>query len=100
MASRHHPIALWRMTPRQARKVWLLELGDGWAIAMIVTGLYLCWPRGQGLLKALWPRLHAGPRIQVRDLHACIAVGIVTGSGASGGSDSSRHGSVRHRGLH
>lgn len=53
---------------------WLLELGDGWAIAMIVTGLYLWWPRGRGLLQALWPRLHAGPRILIRDLHACVAV--------------------------
>jgi uncharacterized iron-regulated membrane protein len=38
---------------------WLLELGDGWAIAMIITGLYLWWPRGRGLVRALLPRLHA-----------------------------------------
>ena len=53
---------------------WLLELGDGWAIAMIVTGLCLWWPRGRRLPQALWPRLHAGPRILIRDLHACVAV--------------------------
>jgi uncharacterized iron-regulated membrane protein len=29
----------------------------------------------QGRLpQALWPRLHAGPRILIRDLHACVAV--------------------------
>jgi uncharacterized iron-regulated membrane protein len=53
---------------------WLLELGDGWAIAMIVTGLYLWWLRGRRLVRALWPRFHAGPRILLRDLHACVAV--------------------------
>jgi uncharacterized iron-regulated membrane protein len=76
--------------PSASPEVWLLELGDGWAIAMIVTGLFSLMAAGAGTLKALWPRLDAGPRILVRDLHACIAVGIVTetGSGASGGSDS------------
>jgi uncharacterized iron-regulated membrane protein len=53
---------------------WLLELGDGWAIAMIMTGLYLWWPRGRGLFQALQPRFHAGPRVLIRDLHACVAV--------------------------
>jgi len=52
---------------------WLLELGDGWAIVMIVTGLYLWWPRGRGL-RALWPRFRAGSRALLRDLHACVAV--------------------------
>jgi uncharacterized iron-regulated membrane protein len=51
---------------------WLLELGDGWAIVMIATGLYLWWPRGRGV-RALWPRFHAGPRVLLRDLHACVA---------------------------
>ena len=53
---------------------WLLELGDCWAIVMIVTGLYLWWPRGRSPLKALWPRFHAGPRLLLRDLHATVAV--------------------------
>jgi uncharacterized iron-regulated membrane protein len=52
---------------------WLLELGDGWAIVMIATGLYLWWPRGRGM-RALWPRVRAGPRVLLRDLHACVAV--------------------------
>jgi uncharacterized iron-regulated membrane protein len=52
---------------------WLLELGDGWAIVMLATGLYLWWPRGRGL-RALWPRFSAGSRILLRDLHACVAV--------------------------
>ena len=56
---------------------WLLELGDCWAIVMIVTGFYLWWPRGRSLWKALWPRFHAGPRLLLRDLHAIVAVTFV-----------------------
>ena len=53
---------------------WLLELGDGWAILMILTGLYLWWPRGRGFLAGLWPRWSNGGRVLVRDLHSCVAV--------------------------
>ena len=53
---------------------WLLELGDCWAIVMILTGWYLWWPRGRSVGAALWPRLKSGPRVLVRDLHASIAV--------------------------
>jgi len=51
---------------------WLLELGDGWAILMLATGLYLWWPRGRGVA-ALWPRTGAGTRVLLRDLHSCVA---------------------------
>lgn len=53
---------------------WLLELGDGWAIVMILAGWYLWWPRGRGIFAALWPRAHSGLRVLLRDLHACVAV--------------------------
>jgi uncharacterized iron-regulated membrane protein len=53
---------------------WLLELGDGWAIFMIITGLYLWWPRGRSLRGVLVPRFGARLRILLRDLHACVAV--------------------------
>ncbi len=53
---------------------WLLELAASWAIVMIITGLYLWWPHGRSLRQALWPRFSAGPRILLRDLHACVAV--------------------------
>jgi uncharacterized iron-regulated membrane protein len=53
---------------------WLLELGDCWAIVMILTGFYLWWPRGRSLRDTLWPRTNLGARILVRDLHACVAV--------------------------
>jgi uncharacterized iron-regulated membrane protein len=53
---------------------WLLELGNCWAIIMIVSGLYLWWPRGRSLWQALRLRLDAGPRVLLRDLHAIVAV--------------------------
>lgn len=53
---------------------WLLELGACWTIVMILTGLYLWWPRGRSLAAALLPRLRRGPRLFWRDLHACVAV--------------------------
>ena len=52
---------------------WLLELGDGWCIVMVLTGLYLWWPRSrQGLAGVLYPRLRAGARIFWKDIHAVI----------------------------
>jgi uncharacterized iron-regulated membrane protein len=53
---------------------WLLELADGWAIFMILSGLYLWWPRQRGFLAALRPRFDRGARLAVRDLHAIVAV--------------------------
>ncbi len=49
---------------------WLVELAASWAIVMIVTGLYLWWPRGRGLAGVVWPRLSSGSRLFWRDLHA------------------------------
>ena len=60
--------------PLGAAGSWLLELADGWAIFMIASGLYLWWPRGRGFLAALWPRVHHGRRVLMRDLHASVAV--------------------------
>jgi uncharacterized iron-regulated membrane protein len=45
---------------------WLVELAASWAIVMILTGLYLWWPRGRGLAGVVWPRARAG----LRDVHA------------------------------
>lgn len=60
--------------PLGAPGSWLLELGDCWAMVMILTGLYLWWPRGRGLLACFIPRLKQGTRTAIRDLHATIAV--------------------------
>ena len=48
----------------------LVELAASWAIVMIMTGLYLWWPRGRGLAGVVWPRLGLGGRMALRDLHA------------------------------
>jgi uncharacterized iron-regulated membrane protein len=53
---------------------WLLELGDGWAIFMILSGVYLWWPRGRSLCESLWPRFGLGLRVALRDLHASVAM--------------------------
>ncbi len=54
---------------------YLLELGASWAIVMILTGLYLWWPRnGRGLAGVLYPRLRSGGRSFWRDLHATVGV--------------------------
>src|SRR5207244_118177 len=53
---------------------WLLELGDCWAIVMILTGFYLWWPRSRKFPEVLWPRFHRGTRILLRDLHSTVAV--------------------------
>ena len=49
---------------------WLVELAASWAIAMILTGLYLWWPRQRGFAGVLWPRLSSGPKAAWRDMHA------------------------------
>lgn len=49
---------------------WLVELAASWAIVLILSGLYLWWPRGRGLAGVLYPRLGNGGRLIWRDLHA------------------------------
>ena len=48
----------------------LIELAAGWAIVLVVSGLYLWWPRGQGMRGVFWPRLGNRGRLFWRDVHA------------------------------
>ncbi|MFA6113357.1 MAG: PepSY domain-containing protein [Sphingomonas sp.] len=48
---------------------YLVELAASWAIVMILSGLFLWWPRGGGLGGVLYPRLRSGGRRFWRDLH-------------------------------
>jgi uncharacterized iron-regulated membrane protein len=48
------------------RGSWIVELAASWAIVMLVTGMYLWWPRGRGLAGVVWPRRQT----LLRDLHA------------------------------
>lgn len=53
------------------RGSYIVELAACWAIVMILTGLFLWWPRqGSGLAGVVWPRL--GGRLFWRDLHAVV----------------------------
>ena len=47
----------------------LVELAAGWGIVLVVSGLYLWWPRGRAA-GVLWPRMTAKGRVLWRDLHA------------------------------
>lgn len=49
----------------------LVELAGSWAIVLIITGLYLWWPRSaRGVAGVLYPRLRQGNRTFWRDMHA------------------------------
>ena len=54
----------------------LVELAASWAIALILSGLFLWWPRGRGMAGTFWPRLTRGSRIFWRDLHAVTGIWI------------------------
>lgn len=48
----------------------LVETAASWAIVLILSGLYLWWPRGRALAGVVFPRMTAGGRLVWRDLHA------------------------------
>lgn len=55
----------------------LVELAACWAIVLVVTGLYLWWPRNtNGIAGVLYPRLREGSRTFWRDIHAVTGVWI------------------------
>lgn len=53
----------------------LVETAACWALVMIVTGLYLWWPReAKGLAGVFWPRMGLGPKQFWRDLHGVVGI--------------------------
>ena len=59
------------------RGSFIVELAASWAIVMILTGLYLWWPRERvGLGGVLYPRFRQGGRIFWRDLHAVTGIWV------------------------
>ncbi len=55
----------------------IVELAASWAIVMLVTGIYLWWPRGAtGMAGVLYPRLGRGGRTTLRDLHAVTGMWV------------------------
>ncbi|MDW5376427.1 PepSY domain-containing protein [Halomonas sp. HP20-15] len=53
----------------------IIEIAAGWTILLVLTGLYLWWPRGRGS-EALKVRGRPAQRVFWRDLHAVTGVGV------------------------
>lgn len=59
------------------RGSYVVELAASWAIVMVITGLYLWWPKaGQGLAGVVYPRIGKSSRVFWRDLHGVIGFWI------------------------
>lgn len=55
----------------------LVELAASWAIVMMLTGLYLWWPRqARGLAGVLYPRIGQGAKRLWRDIHAVTGIWV------------------------
>lgn len=52
----------------------LIEIAAGLGLLLVVTGLYMWWPRGTGFVAALWPNLAATGRAWWKSLHVTIGV--------------------------
>jgi uncharacterized iron-regulated membrane protein len=56
---------------------YIVEIAACWAIVMLLTGLYLWWPRGRtGAAGIVYPRLRVGKRVFWRDLHAVTGIWV------------------------
>lgn len=55
---------------------WLVELAASWTIVMILTGLYLWWPRPFRLAGIVWPRLSLRGRPLLKDIHRVVGFWI------------------------
>jgi len=56
---------------------WIVEIAACWTITMLLTGLYLWWPRGRsGLAGILYPRWRSGRRLFWRDTHAVAGIWV------------------------
>jgi uncharacterized iron-regulated membrane protein len=56
---------------------WIVELAASWAVVMILTGLFLWWPKdSKGLAGVLYPRLGATGRVFWKDLHSVVGVWV------------------------
>ncbi|QDU41097.1 PepSY-associated TM helix [Maioricimonas rarisocia] len=56
----------------------IVELATGWGLILLLTGMYLWWPRKSGKAHGVWwPRLKARRYTLLRDLHAIPAAFFV-----------------------
>lgn len=55
----------------------LVELAACWTIVLLITGVFLWWPRNsKGLGGVLYPRLFSGSRLFWRDIHGVVGMWI------------------------
>lgn len=55
----------------------LVELAASWAVVMLLSGLYLWWPRDRhGMAGIVYPRLRSGRRLFWRDAHAVTGLWV------------------------
>ena len=55
----------------------IVETAACWTIVLLLSGIYLWWPRSaKGLAGVLYPRLFSGSRLFWRDLHAVVGLWI------------------------
>ncbi len=56
---------------------YVVEIAACWTVTMLLTGVYLWWPRGRrGLAGVLYPRLRQGKRVFWRDIHAVAGIWV------------------------
>lgn len=55
---------------------YVVEMAASWAVVMILSGLFLWWPRGQGAAGILYPRLGLQGRLFWRDLHGVVGLWV------------------------
>jgi uncharacterized iron-regulated membrane protein len=59
------------------RGSYIVETAASWAVIMLLTGLYLWWPRqADGFAGVLYPRIRRGKRIFWRDIHAVTGIWV------------------------
>lgn len=58
------------------RGALVVELAASWAFVLLATGLFLGWPRGQGLWGIVAVRTRAGRRLFWRDLHSVTGIWV------------------------
>lgn len=66
---------------------WIVELAASWTIVLIITGLFLWWPRPFHASGTLWPRTSLRGRALLRDIHRVTGfwiAGLVLAMLASG----------------
>lgn len=57
----------------------LVELAASWAIVLVLTGMYLWWPRNtRGLAGVLYPRLSLKGRLWWKDVHSVVGIWSAT----------------------